>query len=167
MLETLKLKDSWTKLTRLGKFSFAKKKKHLLEFLMNKIARTNKNISEVNLIRKLFLDTNTKSFSFISSSKKAWTTYFSGKVVQSGRVGLPISLSNIFYLTLLCGELYRTKFSDMLFVLDQRLQKRISIQVFLSIAKFVDSLIQENVGSKLRIKISSPVLIVFDSFSYS
>ena len=30
MLETLKLKESWTKLTRLGKFSFAKKKKKII-----------------------------------------------------------------------------------------------------------------------------------------
>ena len=119
---------------------------------MNKIARTNKNKSEVNLIRNIFLDTNTKwAFHLRSSSKKVCTTYFFGKVVKRGRVGLPVCLSIIFYLTLLCRELYRIKFSDMLFVLDQRLQKRISIQIFLSIAKFVDSLIRENVRSKLRI----------------
>ena len=90
----------------------------------------------------------------VSSQKqlqKVCITYFSGKVVKRGRVGLPVCLSIIFYLTLLCGELYRIKFSDMLFVLDQRLQKRISIQIFLSFAKFVDSLIRENVRSKLRI----------------
>ena len=125
---------------------------------MDKIARTNKNRSEVNLSRRMFLDMNTKrAFHLRSSSKKAWTTYFSGKVVKSGRVGLPVCLSVIFYLTLLCGELYRTKFSNMLFVLDQRQQKRISIQIFLSIAKFIDSLIRENLNRKLRIKISSPL----------
>ena len=119
---------------------------------MNKIAHTNKNRSEVNLIRNIFLDTNTKwAFHLRSSSKKVCITYFSGKVVKRGRVGLPVCLSIIFYLTLLCGELYRIKFSDMLFVSDQRLQKRISIQIFLSFAKFVDSLIRENVRSKLRI----------------
>ena len=92
-----------------------------LEFLMNKIARTNKSRTEVNLIRDIFLDAKTKrAFHLRSSSKKVCATH-------------------------------RIKFSDMLFVLDQRLQKRISIQIFLSFAKFVDSLIRENVKSKLRI----------------
>jgi len=125
---------------------------------MNKIARTNKDISEVNLPRRMFLDMNTKrAFHLRSNSKKAWTKYFSRKVVKTGRVGLPICLSIIFFLTLLCGELYRTTFSNMLIVLDQRQQKRISLQIFLSIAKFVDSLIPKNVNRKLRIKISSLV----------
>ena len=125
---------------------------------MNKIARTNKNRSEVNFPRRMFLHTNTKrAYHLRSSSKKAWTMYFSGKAVKRGRVGLPVCLSIIFYLTLLCGELYRAKFSNMLFVLDQRQQKTISLQIFLSIAKFVDSMIRENVNRKLRIKISSPV----------
>ena len=125
---------------------------------MNKIARTNKNRSEVNLPRRMFLHTNTKrAYHLRSSSKKAWTMYFSGKAVKRGRVGLPVCMSIIFYLTLLCGELYRTKFSNILFVLDQRQQKRITLQIFLSIAKFIDSLIRENVNRKLRIKISSPI----------
>ena len=135
---------------------------------MNKIARTNKNRSEVNFPRRMFLHTNTKrAYHLRSSSKKAWTMYFSGKAVKRGRVGLPVCLSIIFYLTLLCGELsqlYRAKFSNMLFVLDQRQQKTISLQIFLSIAKFVDSLIRENVDRKLRIKISSPVHGSFTPF---
>ena len=83
---------------------------------MNKIARKNKNRSEVSLIRNIFLNTNTKrAFHLRSSSKKVCSTYVSVKVVKSGRVGLPICLSIIFYLTLLCGELYRIKFSDKRF----------------------------------------------------
>ena len=125
---------------------------------MNKIARTNKNRSEVNLPTRMFLHKNTKrAYHLRSSSKKAWTMYFSGKAVKRGRVGLPVCMSIIFYLTLLCGELYRTKFSNILFVLDQRQQKKITLQIFLSIAKFIDSLIRENVNRKRRIKISSPV----------
>ena len=132
---------------------------------MNKIARTNKNRSEVNFQRRMFLHTNTKrAYHLRSSSKKAWTMYFSGKAVKRGRVGLPVCLSIIFYLTLLCGELYWAIFSNMLFVLDQRQQKTISLQIFLSMAKFVDSLIRENVNRKLRIKISSPVHRSFTPF---
>ena len=146
VLETFKLKESWTKLTRLGNFSFAKKKSEL-EFLMNKIARTNKNISEVNLIRKLFLDTNTKSFSFIlGSSKKAWTTsWFTYFFVQ------------IFLFHSLLWWIVQKQFFRHAIFLGPKTGKMISIQILLSIAKFVDSLIQKNVRSKLRMKMWSPV----------
>ena len=63
---------------------------------MHKIARTNKNRSEVNLKRNIFLDKNTKWAFHLSSSKKVCITDFSGKVVKGGRVGLPVCLSIIF-----------------------------------------------------------------------
>ena len=63
--------------------------------------------------------------------------YFSGKAVKRGRVGLPVCLSIIFYLTILYGELYRAKFSNTLFVLDQRQQKRISLQIFVFFTPFL------------------------------
>ena len=85
---------------RLGKFSFAKKKSKLTGIHFNK---RNCSHEQKHTLRKLFLDTNTKrAFHLRGSYKKAWTAHFSGKVVKSGRVGLPISLSIIFYLTS-CG----------------------------------------------------------------
>ena len=67
----LEIKGKLNKL-RLGKFSFAKKKSKLTGIHSNEIVRTNKNISKVNLIRKLFLDTNTKrAFHLRGSYKKA------------------------------------------------------------------------------------------------
>ena len=65
-----------------------------------------------------------------SSSKKVYITYFSGKVVKRGRVGLPVCSSIIFYLTLLSGELYRIKFSDMLFVWTKDCKKGFQFKYF-------------------------------------
>ena len=75
---------------------FRQKENKLTGISNEQIAYTNKNRSEVNLIRNIFVYTNTKCTFHLSSSKKVCITYFSGKVVKSGRVGLPVCLSIIF-----------------------------------------------------------------------
>ena len=105
---------------------------------MNKIARTNKNRSEVNLIRNIFLDTNTKqAFHLRSRSKKVCITYFSGKV-------------DVLVYLFVCPSFFIWP-SVWWMVQNQIFRQRISIQISMSIAKFVDSLIRENNRSKLRI----------------
>ena len=105
---------------------------------MNKIARTNKNRSEVNLIRNIFLDTNTKqAFHLGSRSKKVCITYFSEKWTCWS--------TYLFVHHFLFDPLVWWMVQNQIF------RQRISIQISMSIAKFVDSLIRENNRSKLRI----------------
>ena len=123
---------------------------------MNKIARTNKNISEVNLIRKLFLDTNTKSFSFISNSKKRELRTFLEKSYKVDELAY-LFLCPTFFIWLSCVvNCTEPNFQTCYFSRTKDCKKGFQFIVWYK------KMLEVNFGLKYRV-----LFIVFDSFSYS